>query len=227
MCTGGNVMKKFSILALTLIMMLGLVSVTWASTVSLDVWSGGEVEQNSYTTDLSQVAIGLEIPINDFKFACNLTSGTILDYKCGYHYYDVDAASFLLKGGYALVNNKKLRLDVTAGFYDRVITYDDYDNDEDSYYSITAGFDAQLKLTQKAWINFSYTYGLAPQGKNTYYDDSDLFHIDSISLLNSKFNVLFTRQFGMSLGYHYETIDFDSSYKEKYSSFTLGVFYKF
>lgn len=226
-------MKKVLISGLTLVLVLGLASVSMASTVYMDVWSGDYDRGNSY--DLSQISIGLDMPIDDFKFACNLTSGTFRDYP-GYHryYYDIDTTSILLKGGYALINDRQLRLDVTAGLYDRVINWDYNDIhgnlETDSVYSLMLGFDAKLKLNKKAWVDFSYSFGIAPQQEWTYsayYDEYDLLDVDSISLLNCKLNLLLTPEFGVSLGYNCETIDFTSSSKDKYSGVTVGAFYRF
>jgi hypothetical protein len=224
-------MKKILISGLTLVLVLGLASVSMASTVYMDVWSGGEREASSYSKDLSQISIGLDMPIDDFKLACNLTSGTINDFidRDLYH-CDVDTASILLKGGYALINDRQLRLDITGGFYDRKIDWDYLYNDDietESFYSLMLGFDAKLKLDKKAWIDFSYSFGLNPQVDIDYYSYSETEDLDSISLLNLKFNYLFTREFGASLGYNCETIDYENSSKEKYSGITVGAFFKF
>jgi hypothetical protein len=234
-------MKKILIFSLTLIIMLGLASMAEANTVSLDVWSGGEYEyrtsSNTTVYDLPQASIGLELPGKEFKFACNLSSGTINDYDTDYGYADIDTASAFLKGGYALINNQKMRLNLTAGFFDREINWDylmystyldDY-VDSESYYSLTVGFDGKVTLDRKAWINFSYSWGISPQMERTYYYSDDLTaDLDSISITDFKFNYLFNRRIGVALGYHCENIEFDlDNNKDKYSSVTLGAFYKF
>jgi hypothetical protein len=231
-------MKKILISGLTLVLVLGLASVSMASTVYMDVMGGGDVDWGSFSNDLSQVSIGLDMPINEFKFACNLTSGTIDDYLAPSRFhYDIDTASILLKGGYALINDRQLRLDVTAGFYDRIINWDYHEADSEGYYietesfySLIIGFDAKLKLNKKAWVDFSYSFGLAPQQERTYsnyHGDYDVYDVDSISLLNCKLNLLLTPEFGVSLGYNCETIDFDGTSKDKYSGVTVGAFFRF
>ena len=215
-------MKKIMALILSLMMLLGLTSVSMASTIYMDVMSGGEYENKSYYNDLSQIGIGFEVPLDDVTLSGIFTSGT----REGY--YDYDTSSFLLKGGYALVNDRQLRLDVTAGLYNRESDFYYEDFYTESYYSLMVGFDAKLKLDKKAWIDFSYAFGLTPK-----YDLEDDFgyigtrDLDSISLLNCKLNLLLTREFGVSLGYTSETIDFKNIGKETYSGLTMGAFFKF
>jgi hypothetical protein len=224
-------MKKILASGLTLALVLGLATAAMASTVYMDVWNGGEIEQNYYsnTTDVSQIVLGFDVPMDEFKLSCNLTTGSIDGYNRNYHYYDADTSSIFVKGGYALINERQLRVDVTAGFYDRILTFDSFDNFEDSYYSLMLGIDAKLRLDKKAWIDFSYAYGISPRGENTFLDENYPFDVESISLLNCKFNFLLTRELGVSLGYSCEQISFDGYYdKEKFTSgLTLGAFLRF
>jgi hypothetical protein len=224
-------MKKILTFGLTLALILGLATVSLASTVYMDVWNGGKAEQSyfSNTADVSQIALGFDIPMDEFKLSCNLTTGTIDAYYRDDDYYDADTSSIFLKGGYALINDRQLRVDVTAGFYDRILTFDHFDNFEDSYYSLMLGLDAKLKLDNNAWIDFSYAYGITPQGENSFLDELYPFNVDSISFLSCKFNYLLTRELGVSLGYSYEQISFDGFYdKEEFTSgLTIGAFLRF
>jgi hypothetical protein len=227
--------KKFLTSGLTLALLLGLASISMASTVYLDVLTGGNADVYTTSNDLSQISLGLDLPLDEFKFTCNLTSGSINDYLAYNSYrYDIDTASILVKGGYALINDRQLRLDVTGGFYNRTIDWDYLETDRyydkietESFYSLTVGLDAKLKLDRKAWIDFSYSFGLNPQVETEYYLYSTTSDLDSISLLNLKFNYLFTPEFGASLGYNCETIDYEGSYKDKYSGLTVGAFFRF
>jgi hypothetical protein len=225
--------KKFLVLALTLMISLGVASVSLASTVSLDVLSSGEVKvksnSGSGTPDLSQVSIGIDVPMDKFKFASNISNGAIEG-----TYTDFDTTSILLKGGYALINNNQIRLDVTGGFYNR---------ERDIYFvhgshylglgelsvnSLIIGFDSKFIIDKHIWIDFNLALGISPkltESLSGYRDqESDL---DSVSLLNLKFNYLFTKVIGASLGYTCETIEFNNSYKEEFSGLTVGAFYKF
>jgi hypothetical protein len=211
-------MKKFLTSGLILALVLGLATASPASTVYMDVWNGGEFDTGSSTKkNLSQIAVGLNIPMNEFKFSCELTDGTIDCYGCK---DDFDTSGILLTGGYALVNDRQLRVDITGGFYERTLSFY-YRGDEKSYYSSMLGFDAKLKLDKKAWLDFNYAFGINP--RYHYYDYID---IDSISLLKCKFNYRITREFGAALGYNCETIK-NGSYKNKYSGITLGAFLRF
>ncbi|HYH04925.1 MAG TPA: hypothetical protein VEC37_17675 [Bacillota bacterium] len=233
-------MKKFLALALSMLMTLGLASASLANTLYMDIFSGGEVdiEEFNETCDLSQVGIGIDIPFGDLKLGANITSSVIDDYAYDSYssdYFDVDTASVLLKGGFALINDRQFRLDVTGGFFDRIIAYDNsrYYDEEDSFYSLTVGVDAKIKFNRTAWVDFSYAYGLDPRGKYInvdYYDDYeeyDSFNVDSISVMSCKLNLLLTDQIGASIGYSKETIGFDRFDKETYSGLTIGAFYKF
>lgn len=211
-------MKKVLVLVLALILTLGLASVSMASTVYLDVMADGKVDDGT-VYDLSQTSIGLDMPQDEFKFGFDYSNGTI-----DINSYDVDTFSFFLKGGYALIDDKQLRLDVTAGYYDRDL---DFNNGlELSSYSFMLGFDAKLNLDKKAWLDFSYSFALAPEVKLSTPNGSDSGDLDSISLLNCKFNFLLTNEFGGSFGYRSETLEGGSD-EMTFSGFTLGVFYKF
>jgi hypothetical protein len=234
-------MKKLFSLLFAMLLMAGLTTETLAGTVSLDLFSGGEYEYRSSSGtsiyDLPQTAISLDVPGREFKFACTLTSGTINDYDTDYGYADVDTASIFLKGGYALINKKRVRLDLTAGFFTREISWDYLlystilhdDIDHDSFYSFTIGFDAKVALNRRAWFDCSYSLGVHPQKERTYFiSDSVTGDLDSISVTNFKFNYLFNRRIGLALGYYCENIDFNPyNNKDKYSSVTLGAFYRF
>lgn len=233
-------MKKFLTLTLSMLLTLGLASVSLANTLYMDILSGGKVdiEEVNETCDLSQFGIGIDIPFGDLKLGANITSGVIDDYAYDHYwsdYLDVDTSSVLLKGGFAVINDREVRLDVTAGFFDRIIAYDNsrYYDDEDSFYSLTVGVDAKIKFNKTAWVDFSYAYGLDPRGKSYYIDydydidDSESFKVDSISITSCKLNLLLTDQIGASIGYSKETIGFDRFDKETYSGLTIGAFYKF
>jgi hypothetical protein len=213
-----------------------------ASTVSLDFWNGGESEyRNSANTkvyDLPQTSIGFDFTRKEYKLALNLSSGTLNDYYDTYYedYHDIDTASILLEGGYALINNKRVRLDLTAGIFNREINWNyimyswdmHEDVDTESYYSLTVGFDAKVTLDRRAWLDFSYSWGINPRGKRTYeYSDALTIDLESISITNFKFNYLLNRRFGVALGYSCENIELDLDEKYKYSGVTLGAFYKF
>ncbi|HEY8464034.1 MAG TPA: hypothetical protein VIM29_08460 [Bacillota bacterium] len=208
-------MKRILILALTMSLLLSLASMSLAGTAYFDVMTDGEVDRGFYDDDLSQVTIGLEVPGDTYKFAGSFSNGTIED-----NGDDWDTTSLLLKGGYALINDRKLRLDLTGGYYYRE---EDYLGYERSYRSLLIGFDSKLKIDPRASIDFNFSYGLAPDMDSDLYEDD----IDSISIWNLKFNYLFTPKFGGSIGYQSETVDLDKSGKDVYSGFTIGAFVKF
>lgn len=223
-------MKKLISLVLTVILTLGLTTAALAATASLDILTDGKVDSSYSKDDLSQVTLGVDIPLDDFKISCNLNGGQIKEGKFG---FDYDTASIYVKGGYALINDPQLRLDVTGGFYDRQTeAYDSANNKYPtlSQYAFMVGLDAKVMIHEQAWIDFSYGYGVDPQfdvkysGPHyTYYDTYDL---ESISVLSCKFNVLLTEQLGVAVGYTTETIDFKDT-KDDYCGLTLGGFIKF
>jgi hypothetical protein len=234
-------MKKLLCLLFTFNLILGLTTMTLAGTITLDVWGGGEYEYRTSDSatihDLPQISLGLEFPAKLYKFAVNISDGKINDYQTDYGYADLDTASILLKGGYALVNNKKIRFDLTAGLFDREINYDylvyssvldDY-IDTESYYSLTVGLDAKIVLDKRAWLELSYSWGIWPQKERTYYYSKPLTgDLDSIAVINIKFNYLCNRRLGVALGYYCENIEFDLyNNKDKYSSVKLGAFWRF
>lgn len=232
-------MKKLFTMALTLALTLGLASVSLANTISVDFLHGGEVDWDTpNNNDLSQVAVSFEMPFEEFKFGASLSSGIIKDYEGQYYDEDIDTASILLKGGYALVNNDDFRLDLTGGFYDRAINWNENQVgnpyvETESFYSLTLGVDAKIKFSNKAWLDLSYAFGIDPQCDEDYnhdnnYDPHDIetYDLDSISLFNCKFNFLFNPHFGGSVGYNSE-ISEEGNHTITFSGFTSGIFVRF
>jgi hypothetical protein len=217
--------KKLFTLGLTLALVLGLASVSMAGTLSLDVIGAGDVDWDNYSEDFSQIAVGLDIPVNEFKLSCDLSTGTVES-----NGYDYDTTGILLKGGYNVINERQLRLDLTAGFYDRKINWDYYwdePTNTTSYYSFIVGFDAKLKLDRKAWVDFKYSYGISPHCDNEDWGETYSYSVDSLSIFDCKFNLLLNPEFGVSLGYHNEIIDYEYLDHETFSGVTIGAFFRF
>jgi hypothetical protein len=221
--------RKILILTLAMTLSFGMISAARAGTVSVDVWSGGEVDTNlgSYTTDVSQISIGIDLPMDKFKFIGNISSGTVEGANS-----DLDAAGVLLKGGYSLIDNDQIRIDVIGGFYDRALKIEDGTIDIASFYSLIIGFDTTFKLNKNAWVDFSYCLGIDPQLQLQFYEHDFVTYyrvtdLDSISLLNLKLNYLFTEEFGASLGYQSEKIGITNYLDYTFSGLTIGAFYKF
>lgn len=217
-------MKKLLIPAIALCMVMGFSAVSMAATLSMDILGGGELDDGSEPYDLSEVAVGFEFPNRDFKFAGKVTSGTYDDLT-----ENLDTASVLLKGGVALVNDRQLRLDLIGGLYSRAtdMYHLPYGYTTQTYSSLMVGFDARIKLDKRAWIDFSYAFGVNPQMD---IDDGDYIYnydLDALSLLNFKFNMLIAPRFGVSFGYTSDTIDYEGSPKDTYSGLTLGGFVRF
>jgi hypothetical protein len=221
-------MNRSLTLCLTVLFILGSASVSLAGTVEMEGWVNGEFNDGA-KVDLSQIAIGFDMPMDEFKVAGNISAGTINE-------YDWDTASILLKGGYALIDSDQIRIDLTGGIYNRVIDFKDYVPsgyyndyyDKDTYSCLLIGIDSKFALTDNMWIDVNYGFGISPQvERNFYYDGPATADLDSIGLFNCKLNVLFTEEIGVSLGYSNETINWDSSAKDTYSGITLGAFYRF
>jgi hypothetical protein len=222
-------MKKSLTLCLTVLLVLGLASVSLAGTVYMEGLVNGEYDYGSGPVDLPQIAIGFDMPMDEFKIAGNISAGTIKDYEW-------NTSSIVLKGGYALIDNDQIRLDIICGLYNQVIDFKDYVPDyyygdyydKDTYLCSLIGIDSKFSLNDNMWINVNYGFGISPQvERNFYYDGPATADLDSISLFDCKFNVLFNEEIGMSLGYSYETINWHGSDKDTCSGLTLGVFYQF
>jgi len=212
-----SIAKKLLVLTLTLMMLLGLASVSMANTLYFDITNGGEVDLENNSGDLSQTSIGANITSDDLKFGFDYSSGTVEN--------DTDALRLLFKGGHALVDDKQARFDITAGYYNRELSNDYYD-EEASFYSFLIGFDARINFETNAWVELSYNYGLAPEmelSNDTGYLSQDA---DSLSLLNCKFNYLFSEKLGGSIGYQSEIIDYNDV-RLTVSGLTVGLFYNF
>lgn len=223
-------MKKLLVLALALLMVIGAASVSMAAgTVSLDAFTGDEAKTYSQNFDISQVTLGFDVPIEKFKIAGSFSTGTINEIP------DVDTTCFMLKGGFAIINDKNLRLDITGGYYKRVSDYyDEFDGGfidfDRSLTSLLIGLDSKFTLQDNMWFELNLGIGMDAELEITDHPTDDVTKtnlIDSLTTLNLKFNYLFTKQFGGALGYSWEKWEGSDTYKETFSGLTAGVFFKF
>lgn len=237
-------MKKLLVLVLTLGMLIGVTSVSMAAgTVSLDVLTSGNFNDDDALSnltddslgdfDLSQTTIGFDIPINNFKIAGSYSSG---DYKIKHFNGSFDTSSLMLKGGFAALNSKNVRLDITGGYFTRDLDYPleinlnkrVYYKHELSLSSLSIGLDSKFVFQDNMWLDVDFALGINPKDDISYNGSSESEgDLDSLTTLNLKFNYLFTKQFGGSLGYNWEEWKYKNSWKNTFSGLTAGVFFKF
>jgi hypothetical protein len=208
--------KKVIIPVLTLALMLMLTSAAFAAvnTLSINLTPGGEAEVDGYDYDLSQLSVGLTVPVNN-KLELNgeFTSGNIdTNYKDG-------TRSIRLKGDYRIFDDRKLRLDFAGGIYQRSLDLYDY-----KINSLFIGIDGRLIVNKQLSVYSGLSIGLLPEEESIRGDGDP----DSLYLFHIKFNYLLNPRFGVSLGYNSESFNSEVLYGDSYyKGFNAGVFFRF
>lgn len=136
--------------------------------------------------------------------------------------------TYTIKGSYAVVDNKDLRLDLSAGYY---IDNEKYSAERIGYHtesefeSYFLGAEALFNLTNKLTVSAGFEYGLL--GTATAKINNTRETEDLESLLNYKVAFIYylANHLGLSLGYRSSSCEVDDG-KTTTSGLTLGVTYK-
>jgi hypothetical protein len=203
-----------SIFTGALMLMFTSAALAGVNTFSINFAPGGEAEVSGYDCDLSQLHFGLTVPVNNrLEFNGELSTGELDDF------YDGDTISIKLKGDYRIFEDRKVRLDVAGGFYQRSLDQPDY-----KINSLFAGIDCRFRLDAKMSVYTGLGIGLLPNEKLNGYEGDP----ESLYLFHIKLNYLLNPRLGLSLGYTSESFESEVLYEDNYyKGFNAGVFFRF
>ena len=167
-------------------------------------WSYGD-DTSLLTADESgswtNAIFGVEVPIKRAKIAMELSNGKLALFDKGY-----DTSSLELKGGYAIIDKKKIHLDATLEYYQFSIKDHDFD-------SILAGIDFQFNFLKHFSVKSSLGLG----------DDGMVFKLKGIYMPSD--------YFGYSVGfrgYGFEEVTLNSNYEcSGMDSFCAGILWRY
>jgi hypothetical protein len=219
-------MKRFWSLALLTLLSAGVnyqtLAVTDCGTIIYEAVLDQDTDYDNSEYDLTQYAISADLPLDNFK----------LGFDCTYSRLEQDSLkeyegyAYKLKGGIALANTDRIRLDLSAGYF-----YGDYQDQLDdfkiTYKSCLVGLDTKLALSERVWLNATCAYGVNPQ--ISYGSGAD-FDLDQLTLANVRLNFQFLEDTGLSVGYRWETFKNDlsrSEYNIENKGYTIGLSYIF
>jgi hypothetical protein len=226
-------MKKIAVLFLSAMMLFAIVTSSLAAnSVSLGYMVNGECKYvapnvGDFKSDAKNIILSGKFDINE-RFCisseltdCDLKGGDLSDQATQ------DNRSYKIKGGYAIVQNEQVKLDLTAGYLYREQSFQNI-NVEVNYKTFVIGADAIFNLDENMNITTGFEYGLSPDGKlkNSGYKND----IETHSLLNYQvdFNYFVTENIGLSVGYHsscWESKEFQ--YEDTIAGIVTAVTYKF
>jgi hypothetical protein len=126
-----------------------------------------------------------------------------------------DFNDFLIKGGYKILSDRKMRIDGTIAYYTR-----DYDGAGGELKAFLIGADAVFNLDKKSYLQGSFGYAFSGD-----YDDYDA----KVLMFDAKYVYLFQKNIGGSIGYRYNktSIDTYDNWDITHSGLTVGAVYKF
>lgn len=205
--------KRIMIPLLVTTLMLMAISPAWGAlnTFSINIVSG-DAELDRSSEDLSQLTFGLTVPLNNkVEFNGELSTGEI---------GDEDSTAFKLKADYRIYQDRKVRLDLAGGYYQRT---EDYWSD----YKISTffvGIDGRIRLDNRLSLYTGLGIGLMPEEKQYGFDGDP----ESLYLFHLKLNYLLNSKFGLSVGYFSESFESDLySGDTTYKGVTAGAFFRF
>lgn len=222
-------MKKIAVLILTAVLLLAFTGSSLANSVYLDYLIEGETKTDpgSAKFDSEKISLGGNFRFNDtWSVGGEFATGKIkLNNRS-----DADITSYKIKGGFAVINDEGIRVDLTAGYYRNEWDYDtkagigDLDS-IDSYDSYLVGADAEFNLSNNLVINAGIEYGISGKCKLENGGDLDL---DSLLTYKIGISYYFTEAIGLSLGYRSTAFELkDSDDKITTSGCIAGVTYRF
>ncbi|MGE5605635.1 MAG: hypothetical protein ACM3YE_08090 [Bacteroidota bacterium] len=200
-------MKKSLLFLLSFIAAMTLVAgPSMAASVYFDPMVGGsraiEIDPFSIKGDADQYIVGLEIPVDKFILGFEYFQGTLAGQPdLGIEATDFDG--YELKGGFNLLNNSVLKMDLIANQFKQ-----DFQSPEVKAEGTLVGADLSYKFSDK-----TYFKGSLGQSINAEYDGSDA------SILNYRFKLIymFNRNISIAAGYRYYSIDVENPfYNQKY-----------
>jgi len=233
-------MKKIVVPILIVLMLFTLATSTLAnSSIYLDYMVDGKMDSPvPNMTNLSNdnySAIGGKYQLsNKWSISGEYTSGKMFrilafyDFGVNYVRIEDEITTYNIKGGYNVIDNKDLRLDLSAGYYNDNEKYRAREMDicDLEFESIFLGADALFNITKNITVSAGFEYGIS--GEVTAKVDNIKETDDLDSLFNYKvgFNYYLTKQLGISLGYRSSSYEVDDG-KTTSSGVTTGVTYKF
>jgi hypothetical protein len=224
-------MKRIFLVIFLIILVLGITRDALAvSEYNTFYFEGVATDRTNYNGERSswnQTMITAEVPLAELKLGFDVTSGMLENSQT-----QLDILNYKIKGGYALINNEQTRFDLTAGWFNGEYAVS-YDLDKNTYQSFLIGFDAKIMLSDYAWFDLNYAYGVNPRVTSDYLDAGNIREadMDSLTLTNCRITFQVTDEIGLSLGYTVENLNTGSSdpylSSVKNSGFTAGISYFF
>lgn len=222
-------MKKLilvCITAMTLLIFTPIISL--ASSIYFEHMPTGSWDTDIYSEDGDADGIILGVNGEFNRFICNLEyaslfwnapSGSLWETPEGYYADAKDAINLLIKGGYRIIDNDKLKLDANLAY-----SYFDIE-DVLSFDGFLIGTDLTYHFSKKANLEFQIGLSLNGEAENNSGNSMDA----QILTYKLGFNYLFTRFFGGSLCYrsYTHTVDINGDPEFNTTGLTTGVFFKF
>ncbi len=190
-------MKKLLLVVTLLTIAFSLTaSPSMAAVIYFEPMIGGsrtiEIDPYSVKGDATQQIIGLEIPVDKFKVGIEYFEGTLESHEeLGIEESDFDG--FELKGGFNMINNPELKIDLIASEFSQ-----DFQNPEVEVDGTLVGADLTYKFSNKTFFNGSVNKSVKAE-----YDGLEA------SILNYRFKLIqmLSRNISLAAGYRYYTID--------------------
>jgi hypothetical protein len=114
----------------------------------------------------------------------------------------IDNSSYKLKGNYAILQNKQVRLDLSAGYLYRKASFQVENlNVKLEGKTLFLGPNIIFNLAENTTLAAGFEYGLTPDGEISAMGQSTDVDIDSVLNYQVDFNYYITKQIGLSLGY--------------------------
>lgn len=190
-------MKKLLLAVILLTIATSFIgSPSMAAVIYFDPMVGGsraiEINPYSVTGDAAQHIVGLEIPVDKFKVGVEYFQGTLAgEAELGTE--DSDFDGFELKGGFNIINNPELKVDLIATEFNQ-----EYQNPAVEVEGTLVGADLTYRFSNKTFFN-----GSISQSINAEYGGLEA------SILNYRFKLIqmLNRNVAVAAGYRYYTID--------------------
>lgn len=222
-------MKKIAVVFLFAMMLFGIVVSASANSVSLGYLVNGKCktvgEDGNNTFDAKNIILGGNLEVNNkLGISAELTDGDLDKTDVGGSNYD--NFSYKLKGSYSMLKNKLVRLDLSFGYFYRKWDAKQVDFEHEAT-SFILGTDATFKLAENMNMTAVFEYGLSPDGESRYYQFKRNIEMDSLINYQVKFNYLFTKHVGLSLGYRSSCWESKDDDNDTIGGIETGLTYKF
>lgn len=202
---------------ITVAMILSLATYVSAATAYLDTGVDGKAATgSSQWNTINSYLFGIKVPINDWFVSldcANLTAQDALNSQ---------AWNYELKGGYSFINNNYARVTPTLGYYCQNINNAAYSIQVSA---ITLGLDSEFKIVKNLYLGAEVDCAVA--GKNYQESGTTADTLNSAVNYKAKLSYYFTKNFGASVGYYYNSYTPDITPETFHDALTLGVTCKF